>query len=335
MAEDRYRGPKRPKVSEAEWHERAKAALLSVLDLRHACTISEIEAHCADRTGHEAGPWRVNPHHLTNARVELLDLGDIEFVEAASRGHGPKITTWSLPRTYGRKSKIDAVAARKRLLSVRHNGWSERGGRHLGLLGAAGEDAVGAALSSPASTVLEPTGPVQSILDVDLRAAGLGELDNTGVIIDRSDPRAPRFITVMIEVKNTREWIYPDNAGLLRFLGKAAYVQDQRPHQLIFPVFIARQVQWKTWEAGSADGFLPATVEQQLVLPDHDNTPASFAEVRDELYPDLKLGATPTNRHLGLAREGMAKYAATRANLWRLNYRKYLPRRRGGSTPTT
>jgi hypothetical protein len=323
VARDRYKAPRGAPVSEDEWHERGKAALLDILDRRHACTISEIEAHCADRTGHGAGPWSVNPHHLTNARIELLRAGAIEYTDASTRSHPGLIRTWSLPPTYGRKSKIDAAAARKRLLTARHNGWSERGGRNLGLIGAAGEDAVSTALTSAGSAVLEPTGPVSRILDVDLKSARLGELDNTGTVIDRSDAADPKLVTVLVEVKNTREWIYDTNDGLVRFLGKAAYVQAARPDQLILPVFICRQFQVTAWRLGERHGFLPAMVEQQLVLPDHDNIPESFAEVRDELYPDLVLGAKPTNRHLGIARQGIAKYA-NRAELWRQHHVLYL-----------
>ena len=111
---------------------------------------------------------------------------------------------------------------------------------------------------------------------------------------------------------------------MLRFLGKAAFVQQYRPDQLILPVFVCRQVAYKLWERGTHHGFLPARVIQQLVLPDHELTPPVFSEVRDELFEDMVLGARPTNRHLGIARTGIAKHALIYSFLWREHYVRYL-----------
>ena len=109
-----------------------------------------------------------------------------------------------------------------------------------------------AALTSPESTVWASTGPTHRVLDVDLNGARLGELDNTGVVVDRLDPARPQLVTALVEVKNTREWIYADNDGLMRFLAKAAYVQAARVDQRILPVFICRQVQITAWRLGAA-----------------------------------------------------------------------------------
>lgn len=224
----------------------------------------------------------------------------------------------------GRKRKIEDAAARKRLLTARHNGWSERGGRGRGLLGAAGENALASALAHP-GPVVNASGSTTTVLGVDLNVAGLGEIDNTAWLIDHSNASKPELILVLFEAKNTRQWYYAHDPDVVLFLTKAAVVQAANPAQLVMPVFVCRQVHFTLWELGEHHGFLPVTVENQLVLPDHEVTPERFAEVRDGLYADLVLGDKPTNRHIGAVTKAIPKYARHRADLWRQNHGLYLP----------
>jgi hypothetical protein len=210
-------------------------------------------------------------------------------------------------------------------LTARHNGWSERGGSGRGLIGAAGENALATALSDAGCPLTAVTGSTTSILGVDVNITGLGEIDNSGFYVDQSEPSRPTLITVVFEVKNTRSWYYADDEDVLRFLAKVAYVQDQGGDQLILPVFVARRYHFTLWDRGQKQGFLPARVDNQLVLSDHELTPEAFQEVRDELFTDLVLGDRPTNRHLGTVRTSIPQRALGLAELWRENYSTYLP----------
>jgi hypothetical protein len=215
----------------------------------------------------------------------------------------------------------DDAAQRKRLLTARHNGWSQRGGNGLGLIGRAGENALDQALRHPDCPLQGPLGSTRTLLDVEL----LGEIDNHGYLVDLTDPSDPTAITVMFEVKNRRQHYYAADAAVLRFLANAAHLQHERPDRLIFPVFVCRRYQYTLWNHGKQHGYLPVTVANQLVLGDHELDQASLEEVRTGLgYSDLRLGDTPTNRHLGMARTSLRKYGRERAEQWRVSYRQFL-----------
>ena len=310
------------KRTPAEWHQAARTVLLAMLDEQYAVTVREIEARASDRTFRPAiWPRPIDPHHFTNARNELRDEGVIERTTAVTRGHDAiPVPTWSRVPARGLRRNIEGAAARKRLLTARHAGWSRRGGNNLGLVGRAGENATHAALSDPACPLI-PTGSTNNVLGVDL----LGEIDNSGFYVDTSEPSHPVAIAVLVEVKNTRSHYYEDAADVRRFLAKAAHLQAERPDAFIFPLFICRWTHVTLWNRGERDGFLPAFVRSQLVLPDKDLDQDSLNEVSMGLgFEDLVLSDRPTNQHLGIARHSIAKYARERAELWRDNHTQYL-----------
>lgn len=321
MTGGRYDPPdRRPPGDAAVWDEVAKTVILDMLDTHHAMTASEMEARGSDRTWNAlVCPWPINPHHFTNARLELFAAGDIEPTSEPTRSHPEPIITWSRPPTRGLQRRILATAARKRLLTARHSGWAERGGAGRGLVGRAGEDAVNTAMTE-AFNISHVSGSTTTLLQVPLP----GELDNSGFYVDATGP-TPAAITLMIEIKNTRAWYYADDQGVLRLLAKAAHLQQERPDALILPVFICRQVQFKLWELGERHGFLPAKIINQLVLPDSDLTQDSLNEVANELgYIDLRLGNAPTNRHRGIFATSIPTRARTYARLWQRHHTQYL-----------
>ncbi len=149
----------------------------------------------------------------------------------------------------------------------------------------------------------------------------MGEIDNSAFYVHTADPANPRLVQLLFEVKNTREWYYLDNEAVARFLVKAAHVQRQRTDELMLPVFVCRRLQYKLWEASEQLGFLPVRVEQQLVLPDHELTPASLEEVHTELgYSDMILGDKPTARHRGMLATAIPRRALRLAELWQRHH---------------
>lgn len=320
MPRERYAPPSRkPPGNSSAWEEAAKKVLLDMLDDQYAVTVSEIEARGSDRTWNPLlWPWPINPHHFTNARVDLADTGDIEPASAPTRSHLDPIITWSRPPTRGNRRRILSAAARKRLLTARHAGWARRGGAGRGLIGRAGEDAVHTAMTE-APNISQVSGSTNELLDISLP----GELDNSAFYVDLTT--TPTAITIMVEVKNTRSWYYADDVAVLRFLAKASHVQQERPEALVLPVFICRQFQYKLWELGERHGFLPAKVENQLVQRDSDLSQESINQVANELgYGDLRLGNAPTNRHRGIFNTSIPRYARTYAERWRLHHVEYL-----------
>lgn len=316
-----HRIPRRPTRPAAEWDADARKVLLAMLDKEFAVTVSEIEARASDRTWDSSiCPWPINPAHFTNARSTLRHEGVIEATSAPSKGTSREIVTWSRVPTYGLKTKIAEAAQRKRAMTARHYGWAQRGGRGLGLIGRAGENALATALADPLCP-LQPGGSTREILDHEL----LGEIDNYGAMVDHTNAARPVVITVLFEVKNTRAHYYQRAPAVLRFLAKAADLQDARPNELIFPVFVCRHWQYTLWVEGKEHGFLPARVGQQLVLPDKDLDQGRLDEVAQVLgFQDLVLGDHPTNQHLGIVTKALTKYARERAELWQENYWRYI-----------
>lgn len=319
----------------AEWEALAVDVLLDMLHEHLAVTVSEMEARASDRTwNRDICPRPINPHHLGTARQALLIGGQIVPSIARTRGGGSTpgidVTTWSLAHI-ARTRAVATEAARKRLLTARHDGWARRGGARRGLIGAAGEEAMHQALLH-AGCYANVRHSTHDALGVDLRK--LGEVDLTAGLYDDSDPATPVAITLMVEVKNTRHWHYDDSArdtdgDLRRFLRKAATVQKARPGALVCPVVVVRKAQQTLIDFGIQAGFVVASTERQLVLPDHDilRAPEHFDQVRDELgYADLRLleRGQSTTYHRGIATKHIPKNARASATLWQSTHAAFL-----------
>lgn len=325
-ASPRYSSPVRRKSrTEEEWVALGEAVILDMVETEHAVTIKELEARASDRVwNRDVIDETIDPGILTIARNNLSATGTITFTTETSRSPAAQpITTWHLPPARGRRGAIETASARKRLLTTRHNGWGERGGAGRGLIGQAGENAVHTVLLDGARRgISNVTGSTNTVLNTRLP----GELDNSAYYIDDTDPAEPQVITLMVEVKNTRDWYYAPHQVIENLLAKAAVAQAAHPTRLICPTFLCRRHNITVWHEGEAEGYLPFRVHAQLVLPDHAITSREnhFTEVRDELgYADLILGDAPTTRHRGLP-TAVSNHAATRARTWQENYRRHL-----------
>lgn len=313
----------------AEWRALAREVVIDVLEKRHAVTHRELEAVASDFTWDiHICPAAINPHHLTHAVIELIADGIVEVTQATTRGGknsaGLQLNTLAFTRSHkprGRRS-IDDAAARKRILTARHQGWSTRGGRgNLGLIGSAGETAMAQALHD-AKRFANIQANVTTLLGTPL----VGEIDLACVHVDDE----MKAILVLIEVKNTREWYYDVEAtntttgAVNRFLRKAAHLQHHHPNINIAPLFVARKAHATLIDLGNEHGFLVASTRDQLVKSDNEITLENFSEVRDELYRDIALDKDTTNFHRGIAAKMIPKSVSDTASTWQENHIEYL-----------
>lgn len=235
----------------------------------------------------------IDPHHVSNAIRFLVDRGELKWDTTAARG-GAQITTLQPTDRTGRGDRIDRAAARKRLLWARYLGWATGTKRHPhGLIGPAGEAATRTGILQ--SGVVLPAAPdanaVSQILGVNLS----GPLDSAGITVPLTSQGIPGTpVTLLFEVKNVRQWLYPSAAEPYQLLGKAAHVQQARPDAEIVPVLVCRKAQATLFWMASQLGFLIIDMERQFIGAVEED---KYLEVRNELgFNDLVLGQGPSLR---------------------------------------
>ena len=206
--------------------ELAIDAMLELVSQEHAVVWHEIEAKLAEQA-HRNSPRGYNPHVLTNARNHLIATGQIEAVTGRARG-GREITVYGLAnrRQLRRETKFDVVAARKRLLETRYLGWAE-GSARARVIGDAGELVTHRSLHAAAASGYRIVNPTHRLGNVEIlfnRPVPGGSLDNAAhLIVDT--PHGESVVTVVIEVKNLRAWLYPRAEEIYQLLDKAAQLQ--------------------------------------------------------------------------------------------------------------
>jgi hypothetical protein len=260
----------------AEYVQLGREAILHLLDAEHAAPWIEIEARIADRPYEPVG-IRVEPHHLSAARAQLAGDGTIVAATGPTRG-GSDITLFHLAGALGRH--LDDVMARKRLLTARYYGWARGTRTRPGRFGPAGEAAVQAAMLAAAPsgyTIDSPGGQVANLLGVPV----LGPLDAAAHYLTRDAAGLPgRVITVPVEVKNLRDWIYPSSGEIYQLLNKAAKVQEAVPDRSIAPVFVCRRAHITAMRMAKEVGFFIIPIERQYV---HHVEEEALREIRAEL----------------------------------------------------
>jgi DNA-binding PadR family transcriptional regulator len=131
----------------ADWPDRARKAILGLLENEIAVAAIEIEARLADYRNHSLGlQYTIDPHVLGPALRRLETDGLIVRDEQPTRGRRRPIATFSLVARSGSRAVQDR-AARKRLLMGRYLGWAQgTSDLRTGLTGPAMESAVARSL---------------------------------------------------------------------------------------------------------------------------------------------------------------------------------------------
>jgi hypothetical protein len=298
-------------VDEADYVERAKRRILDVLDDQHAVVPLELEARLAE-AGFAGSGLNIDPHHVTAAVRDLVSEGEVLRAGGSTRG-GRDIDTIQPADQRRRGTVIAKAAARKRLLYARYLGWAGTTARYEhGQIGPAGEQAVRGGILAAGS--LQPAqydaGPVSQLLGVDLP----GPLDSAGYVVPLTAGIPGQPVTVAIEVKNIRGWIYPTNRELYQLLHKAAVLQQARPTQPILAVLVCRRAHTTSYWMAKQFGFLVVDMESQYAGSVEE---AALDEVRNELhFQDLRVGTGPSLRVRDRFRDTVPEYATAFAARW-------------------
>lgn len=301
-------------ATKEEYVGRAAATIMRLLDEQHALVKPEVVARVSEGS-FDGAPDNIDPHHVTTALTELARSGRIIRDYSASRG-GAVNPTFTPADQHRRTTKIEKASARKRLLAARYNGWGHPNSRYpRGLIGPAGETATREALTR--SGQLQPAvagfGETAALLGVKLT----GAVDSAGHMVTLDAQGLPgAVVTIPIEVKNIRSWIYPSSIELYQVLDKAAVLQQTHPDRLILPILVCRKAHKTAYWMGSQLGFMVIDTGIQYL---GDNVEEEdMLEVRNELYfNDLHLGTGPSRRVQDRFTSIVPQNAVRLANLWR------------------
>lgn len=297
----------------ANYQARAVDRIRDIMSVEHAVVPRELESRIAE--GYWVGSKEnIDPHHVTNALRVLVRGGEVERVTGATRG-GADVETLQPTNRTGRGDRIDRAAARKRLLYGRYLGWATGTARHpRGLVGPAGEAATRSAILQSGAVIPAAPGAagVARILNVNLS----GPLDSAGYTIPLGVGGVPgTAVTLLFEVKNVRNWLYPAAAEPFQLLGKAVRVQRGNPDVPIVPVLVCRKAHTTTFWMAKQLGFMIIDMERQFIgAVDEDR----FMEVRNELhFHDLAMGEGPSLRVRDRLSSTVRTHCPEFASTWR------------------
>jgi len=278
----------------ARYVDQGRHALIELLEQEHAAVWAEVQAKIADEVWPTL-PNHVEPHHLTTVRRKLIADEIIEEVAAPTRGGRTELVlafTDRASRPGGERAFEDA-AARKRLLAARYHSWGRGSKGHPNVIGSAGERMVRASLlaAAPGRYTPLPVSPSGELTHLFGKPVPGGPLDNAAYLtLTDVLGRPTGVVTVLIEVKNVRHWIYPESAELYDLLDKAARLQVANPGQPFVPVLVCRRAHRTTFLMAAQLGFFVVDAKAQFLLQVQDVRPEHVEQVRRELgFRDLVL----------------------------------------------
>lgn len=292
---------------------RAKEQLRALLDSELALVKPEAIARLGEHY-HARDPRNIDSHVTGIALNELRLAGELLVERGTPSKGGHRIDTYQPAAQKGRRTVIAAAARRKRALYARYLSWAGSNARYPnGFLGPAGEAATRAAIL--ASAALQPAtpqaGPVAKILDVRLPGAA----DSGGFMnpIIKGIPQPP--VTLLFEVKNIRDWIYPSNSELFQVLRKGIVLQQAHPTVPIVPILVCRKAQQTAFYMAQQLGFFVIDMGAQFVGT--NVAEPALLEVRNELYfGDLRLGNGPSLRVQDRLSRHLPPYIHQYATTW-------------------
>jgi hypothetical protein len=297
-----------------QYVEMGKQGIRELVDREHAVALREIDARLAEIKWQTLS-HRIDPHHLTTARNELVRSGELDMVDARTRG-GRDLTMFvtTAPR---RTTAIEKAARRKRLLLARYLGWAEGTPSRPGIIGPAAERAAAASLTLAAPygyRLLQPSGAgVTEMLGETLP----GPLDNAAIYTALNDDGSPgRSVAIPVEVKNVRDWLYSSSAEVFQLLTKAVQIKQARPDIDVMPVLICRRAHITLFRMAKDLGFFVIDTRRQYILP---RVPEEeVVEVRAGLgFLDLTRQDTADERVVRRLTQTLPGYALDRADRWR------------------
>lgn len=286
---------------------------MELLDSEYAAGWSEVEAKLAEGRYADTDV-NVSPHNLTLARRELLKAGLVVETSATTRG-GTAIDLLTPVDTRRRKTRTDEASARKRLLLARYHGWAT--GDHTyprGRIGPAGENVTRKSVLEAATlSMTEPHGgEVRTFLGLRLT----GPLDSAGHLpLILPNGRPGPTIAVPIEVKNVRDWLYPQAREIYQLLYKSAILQQHAPEVPIVPVLVCRRAHLTLIFMASQLGFRVLATERQYI---YNVDSIKLNEVRTELgFLDLTEQVDADDRVVRWFRQSLPKKTLESAAKWR------------------
>lgn len=300
-------------MDEGEYLERAKQRVREILDTEHAVVYPELEARIGEGYHRDSG-LNIDPHHVLNAVKELTTAGEIIRRWDPTRS-GQDVQTLQPANQHRRTTAIANAAGRKRLLYSRYLGWAHSTQRYPnGLVGPAGERAVRKALIDAGA--LQPAVPGFTEVSHLLGISVPGALDSAGYLVPITSHGVPgTTVTVPIEVKNLRGWLYPHAQEVYQVLHKACVLQQACPDQLIVPILICRKAHYTLYKLAKQFGFLVIEMELQFV---GDVDEHSMDEVRNELhFGDIRVGEGPSLRVRDRFRDTVPLHGPPKATRWR------------------
>ena len=184
--------------------------------------------------------------------------------------------------------RVADAAARKRLLYARYMGWAKTTDKRPSLVGRAGEEVAHASLLAAANVgynIQPGIGSVRRLLGMDVPG---GPLDLGAHLITLSDGVPGPTVTLAIEAKNIREWIYPQAPEIFQLLDKASQLQLATGAPVL-PVLVCRKAHYTAGMMAKQLGFFIAPANAQFILAHEEVEERLLQEVRDELgFKDLE-----------------------------------------------
>ena len=257
----------------------AKRRLQLVLKARIVANWRTLEQKISDAG---PGPMRVDPHVLTKARTELVNQGVIVKTT---------VGTSTSPWFHLRSTSAKAVKAKLDALAPIHDALQEhsfkiRMGQTLEIA------AYRSFIQQPAFVTF---GAYVDLDEHDDSTAYIKEEPPSVISGRRSKGKLDFLLTTSdrhvagVELKNVREWLYPDRSEITELLRKCTDLD-------ILPVLIARRVPYVTFRLLNTCGVIIHQTYNQL-FPDADADLAKQASNKELLgYHDIRLGNQPDAR---------------------------------------